>query len=282
MRTCQCMSHFVYDLRSGPLVRGQLHAFATSSRLITADQIWSPAAHTEPRRGTPFLKLIYLRRCILHSFNPIRKYINVHGHSRSSIHTITFSSVSYPDFGDQRQWPSGGFDHFGCAYSSGELATGKLCWRYPCNWSRRKRWPYFQTSCSGCRVSTSYWFDSVKDLGKLWRQRCETLSISARCREREGNRDRERERERQSGRKRERERGGGREREREGDSEREGERERVSEWEREREGEREYMCILYSCVGVWVSWAQPSRTTVMNPVTSRCFSSLPFPSELLA
>ena len=39
MRTCQCMSRFVYDLRSGPLVRDQLHAFAARSRLITADQI---------------------------------------------------------------------------------------------------------------------------------------------------------------------------------------------------------------------------------------------------
>ena len=39
MRTCQCMSHFVYDLRSGPLVRDQLHTFAARSRLITADQI---------------------------------------------------------------------------------------------------------------------------------------------------------------------------------------------------------------------------------------------------
>ena len=39
MRTCQCMSHFVYDLRSGPLGRDQLHAFAARSRLITADQI---------------------------------------------------------------------------------------------------------------------------------------------------------------------------------------------------------------------------------------------------
>ena len=39
MRTCQCMSHFVYDLRSGPLVRDQLHAFAARSRLITAEQI---------------------------------------------------------------------------------------------------------------------------------------------------------------------------------------------------------------------------------------------------
>ena len=39
MRKCQCMTHFVYDLRSGPLVRDQLHAFAARSRLITADQI---------------------------------------------------------------------------------------------------------------------------------------------------------------------------------------------------------------------------------------------------
>ena len=37
-----------------------LHVFAARSRLITADQIWSPAAHTEPRRGTSFLQLIYL------------------------------------------------------------------------------------------------------------------------------------------------------------------------------------------------------------------------------
>ena len=37
-----------------------LHAFAARSRLVTADQIWSPAAHTGPGRGTPFLKLIYL------------------------------------------------------------------------------------------------------------------------------------------------------------------------------------------------------------------------------
>ena len=39
MRTCQCMSHFVYDLLSRPLVRDQLHAFVARSRLITADQI---------------------------------------------------------------------------------------------------------------------------------------------------------------------------------------------------------------------------------------------------
>ena len=39
MRTCQCMSHFVYDLRSGRLVRDQLRVFAARSRLITADQI---------------------------------------------------------------------------------------------------------------------------------------------------------------------------------------------------------------------------------------------------
>ena len=61
MRTCQCMSHFVYNLRSRPLVRDLAARFAARSRLITADQIWSPAVHTGPGRGTPFLKLIYLR-----------------------------------------------------------------------------------------------------------------------------------------------------------------------------------------------------------------------------
>ena len=40
-----------------------LHAFAARSRLISADQTWSPAVHTGPGRGTPFLKLIYLRKC---------------------------------------------------------------------------------------------------------------------------------------------------------------------------------------------------------------------------
>ena len=33
-----------------------VHAFAARSRLITADKIWSPAAHSGPGRGTPFLK----------------------------------------------------------------------------------------------------------------------------------------------------------------------------------------------------------------------------------
>ena len=50
-------------LQSPDLVRScatSLHAFAARSRLITADQIWSPALHTGPGRGTPFLKLIYL------------------------------------------------------------------------------------------------------------------------------------------------------------------------------------------------------------------------------
>ena len=61
MRTCQCMSHFVYNLRSRPLmhdlaarVRGQIASDHCRSDLITG------RTH-RARRGTPFLKLIYLR-----------------------------------------------------------------------------------------------------------------------------------------------------------------------------------------------------------------------------
>ena len=65
MRTCQCMSHFVYNLRSRPLVRdlaarvhGQIASDHCRSDLITGLRF-----HTGPGRGrpTPFLKLIYLR-----------------------------------------------------------------------------------------------------------------------------------------------------------------------------------------------------------------------------
>ena len=62
MRTCQCMCHFVYNLRSRPLVRdlaarvrGQIASDHCRSDLITGH------THTGPGRGTPFLKLIYLR-----------------------------------------------------------------------------------------------------------------------------------------------------------------------------------------------------------------------------
>ena len=60
MRICQCMSHFVYDLRSRPLVRdqaarvrGQIASDHCRSDLITGRTHWAG-------RGTPFLKLIYL------------------------------------------------------------------------------------------------------------------------------------------------------------------------------------------------------------------------------
>ena len=58
MHEHECMSHFVYDIGSWPSGATNLHAFAARSRLITADQIWSPAAHAGPGWGTSFLKLI--------------------------------------------------------------------------------------------------------------------------------------------------------------------------------------------------------------------------------
>ena len=53
-----CFKNTISDL--GRSCATSLHAFTARSRLITADQIWSPAVHTGPGRGTPFLKLIYL------------------------------------------------------------------------------------------------------------------------------------------------------------------------------------------------------------------------------
>ena len=64
MRTCQCMSHFVYDLRSRPLVRdktarvrGQIASDHCRSDLITGRTHWA-------RAGCPFpeVNLVYLRR----------------------------------------------------------------------------------------------------------------------------------------------------------------------------------------------------------------------------
>ena len=57
MRTCQCMSHFVYNLRSRPLVRdlaarvnGQIASDHCRSDLITGLPHWA-------RAGYPFLEV---------------------------------------------------------------------------------------------------------------------------------------------------------------------------------------------------------------------------------
>ena len=49
--------HFIYDLRSGQLVRDRHARVGGQSRLITADKIWSAAAHAGPGQCTTFLEV---------------------------------------------------------------------------------------------------------------------------------------------------------------------------------------------------------------------------------
>ena len=60
MRTCQCMSHFVYDLRSRPLVRdlaarvrGQIASDHCRSDLITGRTHWARAGYPFPEVNLP-------------------------------------------------------------------------------------------------------------------------------------------------------------------------------------------------------------------------------------
>ena len=62
MRTCQCMSHFVYDLRSRPLVRdlaarvrGQIASdrYHCRSDLITGRTHWARAGYPFPEVDLP-------------------------------------------------------------------------------------------------------------------------------------------------------------------------------------------------------------------------------------
>ena len=60
MRTCQCMSHFVYDLRSRPLVRdpaarvrGQIASDHCRSDLITDRTHWARAGYPFPEVNLP-------------------------------------------------------------------------------------------------------------------------------------------------------------------------------------------------------------------------------------
>ena len=60
MRTCQCMSHFVYNLRSRPLVRdlaarvhGQIASDHCRSDLITGLPHWARAGYPFPEVNLP-------------------------------------------------------------------------------------------------------------------------------------------------------------------------------------------------------------------------------------
>ena len=60
MRTCQCMSHFLYDLRSRPLVRdpaarvrGQIASDHCRSDLITGRTHWARAGYPFPEVNLP-------------------------------------------------------------------------------------------------------------------------------------------------------------------------------------------------------------------------------------
>ena len=60
MRTCQCMSHFVYNLRSRPLVRdlaarvrGQIASDHCRSDLITGLTHWARAGYPFPEVNLP-------------------------------------------------------------------------------------------------------------------------------------------------------------------------------------------------------------------------------------
>ena len=60
MRTCQCMSHFVYNLRSRPLVRdltarvrGQIASDHCRSDLITGLTRWARAGYPFPEDNLP-------------------------------------------------------------------------------------------------------------------------------------------------------------------------------------------------------------------------------------